>query len=167
MTTPPTTLPTDPEKKRLDRLALVVSVISLLVSGLTSWDAHKSGKRDDERARPQFLVLRPTATLAPNIVPAGSLLVGLQNTGDLQGWLTQVTVRPLTGEVLENGPDHKCYEDIGNARAIPSQVSKMDTALPKRSTPFVAIFNFPESCSLKRKSVAAGGPPLGLLTPPD
>jgi hypothetical protein len=107
MTTPATKLP-PPEtpKKNVDRLALIVSILALIVSGFSYWDSHKAARRDDERARPQLLPTAPHASLyGDNISPNGSIFLSVRNPGELTATITQVSVKPLTVGIEENGPE--------------------------------------------------------------
>jgi hypothetical protein len=51
--------PPEAKKKSVDRLALMVSVIALIVSGFSYWDSHQAARRDDERARPLLFPTSP------------------------------------------------------------------------------------------------------------
>src|SRR5579863_5479422 len=107
MTTP------EAQKTRVDRLALVISILALIVSGFSYWDSHNAARRDDERARPQLF---PSATRAifwdKNTTPNGEIFLSVKNTGELTATVTQVAIKPLTFGVEENGSEHACYEDI-------------------------------------------------------
>jgi hypothetical protein len=51
-------------------LALIVSIIALITSGLSLWDSHKAARRDDERARPALLPTVPGVPLTGTITKA-------------------------------------------------------------------------------------------------
>lgn len=139
----------DAPKKGTEHWALMVSMIALIVSGTSLWDSHKATHRDDERARPQLL---PTAAHAFFIPGADtgdmSVFMGVTNTGELTATMTEVSVKPLTAGIDENGPGRVCYADI--LKAVPLVTPHEGTAaviLPKRSRPIVAMLRPPNSCS--------------------
>jgi hypothetical protein len=140
-------------KRGTEGLALIVSIIALIMSGLSLWDSHKATRRDDERARPTLLPTVPHASFLPgNGAPNMSISMGARNTGELTATITKISVKPLTEGIDENGPEHSCYEDILKAVAvITPQEGPTAIILPKHAPPMVALLSLPSTCSNARK----------------
>jgi hypothetical protein len=72
----------------------------------------------------------------------------VRNTGELAATITEISVKPLTFGIDENGPEHACYGDIEKAKS--TVTPKDETAkqiLPKRSSEISAVFNLPNQPS--------------------
>src|ERR1700689_2518524 len=110
MTTPANT-PTQPAtpKKRAENLALVVSIIALIVSGISLWDSHRISDIQIAQAAPRLEVkhselVRLEKTGNPNDF---TLVMYTVNTGHLQAKVREVSVRPNISTLLFDDPPKK------------------------------------------------------------
>jgi hypothetical protein len=139
-------------KRGTEGLALIVSIIALVTSGLSLWDSHTATRLDDERARPNLLPTVPHASfLLGNVAPNMWIGMGVRNNGDLTATITEISVKPLTEGIAENGPEHSCYADILKAvPVITPQEGPTAIILPKRSGPIEGLLSLPSTCSTAR-----------------
>jgi hypothetical protein len=141
------------QKNGRANIAIVISVLALIVGGISLWDIHKATRRDDERARPILLPGVPRGSLGAG-EPNGSLLLNVRNTGDLTATMIEVSTRPLTLGFDENGPDKICYADILNAKPLVTRSEDTpEIILHSHNHPIVASFSLPVSCPINRNSL--------------
>ena len=140
-------------KNRRANIAIVISVLALIVGGISLWDSHKATRRDDERARPILVPGVPRASWGAG-EPNASLLLNVRNTGDLTATMIEVSTRPLTLGFDENGPDKICYADILSAKPLVTRSEGTpEIILHSHNHPIVASFSVPASCPTNRNSL--------------
>jgi len=77
------------QNNRRANIAIVISVLALIVGGISLWDNHKATRRDDERARPILVPGVPRASWGAG-EPNASLFLIVRNTGDLTATMIEV-----------------------------------------------------------------------------
>jgi hypothetical protein len=116
MTTPANTpVQAEAPKEGVDRLALIVSIIALIVSGLSLWDSHDAARVQRALATPVPTVLR--ADITSHIQDSDPLyhsLVMWVTVEHMGVRVKEVVITPEVMVVKENDPLKTCFNDLNN-----------------------------------------------------
>ena len=136
-------------KKRAENLALVVSIIALIVSGISLWDSHRISDIQIAQAAPRLEVkhselVRLEKTGNPNDF---TLVMYTVNTGHLQAKVREVSVRPNISTVLFDDPTKKtCFEDFNKQTFVDN--TGLEEKIPTTGAVSLLFVNLklPDSC---------------------
>ncbi len=146
----PATIPPPPEtpKTSVDRLALIVSIIALIVGGISLWDSHRISDIQIAQAAPQLEVkhselVRLEKTGNPNDF---TLVMDTVNTGHLLAKVREVGVQPNISTVLfDDGTKKACFDDLNKQTFTDNNGIEEKIPAGKFSRLFVNL-KLPESC---------------------
>jgi hypothetical protein len=105
----------DPPKKGAEHWALMVSILALIISGISLWDSRRISEIQIAQAAPRievrFSELLPLGdkTGDPNDF---TLAMETVNTGHLAVRVRKTTIHPNIYELFEDGTTKACFEDL-------------------------------------------------------
>src|ERR1700684_998718 len=105
--------PVPKPKMGTEHWALMVSIIALIVSGISWWDSHSLTRIQIAQAAPRLEVKHSELVRLEKIGPNDfSLVMYTVNTGHLLAKVREITVHPNISTLLFDDPIKKtCFED--------------------------------------------------------
>ncbi len=144
MTTPAAPLPATP-KKSIENLALMVSIIALIVSGLSYRDSHDAAKIQRAVAKPVPTVLR--ADISSHIKNADALYHSLTmavTVNHMGVKIKEVVIKPQVMVLKDDDPLKTCFKDLDDLTFnTPDAKLNIDVAVPAVTD---VPMPFPASC---------------------
>jgi hypothetical protein len=141
--------PVPKPKMGTEHWALMVSIVALIVSGISLWDSHRISDIQIAQAAPRLQVKHSELVRLEKTGNSNdfTLVMYTVNTGHLLAKVREVSIQPNISKVLFDDPTKKaCFEDLNKQNFIDN--TGLEEKIPTTGTVSRLFVNvkLPESC---------------------
>lgn len=141
-------VPSPSSKKGTENLALVVSIIALIVSGISLWDSHRISDIQIAQAAPRLEVKHSELVRLEKMGNPNDFTLAMDtvNTGHLLAKVREVVVRPNISTVLFDDATKKaCFDDL-NRQTFTDNTGIEEKIPTGKFARLLVDLTLPESC---------------------